>query len=98
LHDYNSISILKFIEKMESSKLFYRKLYSYSMEITLNPLKKMMKRAGAKRAGNDAAVELGKLMEERALRICKRAKKLAEFSGRRTVMRKDIRLAAKHDE
>lgn len=68
------------------------------MEITLNPLKKMMKRAGAKRAGNEAAFELGKLMEERAVKICKKAKRLSEFSDRKTVMRKDIRLAEKHIE
>ena len=64
----------------------------------MNPLKKMMKKAGARRAGSDAALELGKLMEERAIKICKKAKKLSEFSSRRTVMRKDIRLAMKHSD
>lgn len=68
------------------------------MELTVNPLKKIMKKAGAKRAGNEAATELGKLMEERAIKICKKAKKLSEFSDRRTVMRKDIRIAERHTE
>lgn len=65
------------------------------MELTLNPLRKMLKRAGARRVSDDAALELGRLMEERAVEISKRAEKLAKFSKRRTVMKKDIRMAAK---
>jgi histone H3/H4 len=65
------------------------------MELTLNPVRKMIKKSGAKRVSDGAAEELARLMEERALGICGKAKKLAEFSGRSTVMKKDIRLAAR---
>lgn len=66
------------------------------MELTLNPLRKMIKKAGAKRVSDEAALELGKLMEERAEKICKKADKLSKFSKRRTVMKKDIRMAARN--
>lgn len=65
------------------------------MELTLNPLRKIIKKAGAKRVSDEAALELGKLMEERAMEICRKSEKLAKFSKRRTVMKKDIRMAAK---
>lgn len=68
------------------------------MELTINPIRKMIKKAGAKRVSDDAAEELGRIMEERAIEICKRAQKLAELSKRSTVLRKDIKAAAKDFE
>ena len=58
----------------------------------------MFKTAGGKRISDDAAEELGKLMEERATQIVKEAHRLSEHAGRRTVMRADIRLAVKNLE
>lgn len=65
------------------------------MELTLNPIRKMIKKAGARRVSDEAALELGRLMEDRAMEICRKAEKLSKFSKRSTVMKKDIRMAAK---
>ena len=68
------------------------------MELTLQPLRNMIKKAGGKRVSDKAAEELGKLMEERAAQIAKEAQRLGEHGGRRTVMRRDIKLAKKNLE
>jgi histone H3/H4 len=65
------------------------------MELTLQPLRRIFKRAGAKRVSDDAALELGRIMEDRAKRILSEAKQLSEHAGRRTVMRSDIKMAKK---
>lgn len=65
------------------------------MILTLNPIKKLIKKAGAKRVSVEATKELASILEKDAIKICKRAKKLAKLAGRRTVMKKDIKLAAK---
>jgi len=66
------------------------------MEFTLQPLRKIFKRAGAKRVGDRAAIELGAVLEKRAKTILEEAKHLSEHSGRRTVMRKDVKMAKKN--
>ena len=68
------------------------------MELTLQPLRRMFKRAGAKRVSDDAAEELGKLMEEEAAQIAGEAERLSKHAGRRTVMRRDIKMAKKNLE
>ena len=65
------------------------------MELTLQPLRKLIKRAGAKRVGDKAAEELGKFLEERTKILLLEAKRLSEHSGRRTVMKRDVRAARK---
>lgn len=65
------------------------------MILTLNPIKKLIKRSGAKRVSADAVEELAKILESDAIKICKRAQKLAKLAGRKTVMKKDIKLAVK---
>jgi len=65
------------------------------MTMSLNPIKKLIKRVGAKRVSEDATRELAEILEKNAIKICKRANKLAKLAGRKTVMRKDIKLAAK---
>jgi len=65
------------------------------MILTLNPIKKLIKRCGAKRVSRDATKELAYILEKKAIKICERANKLAKLAGRKTVMKKDIRLAAK---
>lgn len=67
------------------------------MELTLQPLRRMFMRAGAKRVSNSAAEELGALIEARVKEISAEAQKLSRHAGRRTVMRRDIKLAAKHE-
>ncbi len=63
--------------------------------ITLAPLRRMMKRAGAKRVSDDAARELSIILEEKAKMLVLEGKKIATHSGRRTVMKHDIKLARK---
>ena len=65
------------------------------MELTLQPIRRLFKTAGAKRVSNKAARELAKILEERAKLIAMEAKKISEHSGRRTVLKRDIKLARK---
>ena len=65
------------------------------MELTLQPLRKLLKRAGAKRVADKAAEELGKVLEERTKILLLEAKRLSEHAGRRTVMKRDVRAARK---
>ncbi len=63
--------------------------------ITLAPLRTLMKKAGAKRVSDSATAEMAMLLERKAAKIASEAHKLAEHSGRRTVMQEDIKMAAK---
>ena len=63
--------------------------------ITLAPLRRMIKRSGAKRVSDDAARELAIALEEKAKLLVTEGKKIAEHSGRRTIMKGDIKLARK---
>ena len=65
------------------------------MELTLQPLRKLLKRAGGKRVSDKAAGELGKVLEERTKILLLEAKRLSEHAGRRTVMKRDVRAARK---
>lgn len=65
------------------------------MELTLQPLRKLIKKAGAKRVSDKAAAELGLVLEEKAKVLLHEAKRLSEHSGRRTVMKRDVRAARK---
>ena len=65
------------------------------VEIPLTTVARVMKKAGARRVGQDAALAMAELVEERALVIATEAVKLAEHAGRKTVRDVDIRLAAK---
>jgi histone H3/H4 len=65
------------------------------MELTIAPIKKIIKKAGGKRVSNKAAYKLAEVLEGKGIEICKKAEKLAKMDKRRTVMKKDIKLAAK---
>jgi len=65
------------------------------MELTLQPIRRLFKASGAKRVSNKAATELAKILEERTKLIAAEAKKISEHSGRRTVLRRDIKMARK---
>jgi len=66
-----------------------------SMPFTLQPLRNIFRRAGAKRVSDAAAIELGGVLEKRSAELLKEAQRLALHSNRRTVMRKDIKMAKK---
>ena len=67
-------------------------------ELTKETTRRLLKRAGAKRVSDKAAEELAKILDERAKLIAGEARKLSEHAGRRTVLRKDIKMARKHVE
>ena len=64
-------------------------------ELTINPIRKLFVRVGAKRVSDKAAIELARIIEEKAKLVAIEAEKLSVHSGRRTVMKRDIRLARK---
>lgn len=64
-------------------------------EITIEPLRRIMKSAGARRVSDSAALELSLALEQKALRLLEEANRLSKHAGRRTVMKQDVRLARK---
>ena len=62
-------------------------------KIKVAPMHKLIKRAGAERVGNDAAVALGKALDEIGVKIAKEAIDFAHHAGRTTVKAKDIEIA-----
>jgi histone H3/H4 len=80
----------------KSNLLFSAIVNVINMEFTLQPLRRLFKRAGAKRVSDKAALELGHILESRAKEILSESKRLSEHSGRRTVMREDVKMARKH--
>jgi histone H3/H4 len=65
------------------------------MKLSLAPIARIIKSAGAERAGKDSKVYLASLLEEYAGKIASEAVKLCEYAGRETVSADDIRLAAR---
>jgi len=61
--------------------------------LTIEPLRRLFKKAGAKRVSDEAAKELAKVLEEKAKLVAAEAQKLSEISGRRTILKKDIKMA-----
>ena len=64
--------------------------------LTKETVRRFLKRAGAKRVSDKAAEELAKVLDERAKALASEAKKLAEHSKRRTVLRRDVKMAKKN--
>ena len=54
-------------------------------------IKRLLKKAGAKRVGKDAIKKLKRILEEKGLLIARKAVKNAEYSGRKSVRAKDIK-------
>jgi histone H3/H4 len=64
-------------------------------ELSTAAIHRLIKKAGAERVGDDAVRELGKVVEDIALRISKEAIELASHAGRKTIKVEDIQLATK---
>lgn len=64
-------------------------------ELTLEPIKRIMLKSGAKRVSEKAVIELSNILESESRKILLEAKKLSEHAGRKTVMKEDIRMAHK---
>lgn len=66
-----------------------------SNELSLAPIHRLIKKAGAMRASEDAAEELRRILEDLGTAIAKEALSLAQYAGRRTVRREDVERAAR---
>lgn len=64
-------------------------------EFTVETMRTLFKRAGAKRVSDKAAEELGKVVAERARAVALEAKRLAEHANRSTVLKRDVKHALK---
>lgn len=65
------------------------------MGFTVEPIRRLFKRAGAKRVSDRAAEAMARHLEEQTRLVVTEAKKISEHSQRRTVMKRDIKLAGK---
>jgi histone H3/H4 len=63
--------------------------------IPLAPIDRLIRKAGAERVSESAAMELGEVLEELGIEIATIGKELSEFAGRKTVTRRDVKLAFK---
>jgi len=64
-------------------------------ELPIAAIDRLIRKAGAERVSEDAAVELSKILSEVATDISKQAIELARHAKRKTVTSEDIKLATK---
>lgn len=64
-------------------------------ELSIAPMHRICKKAGAARVSESAAKELAKELEEIGIKIAKEANRLALHTGRKTVQGKDIKEATR---
>lgn len=62
----------------------------YGYQIPKEVLKRMIKDAGADRVSEDAAIELGRILESISEEISDNAKLLANHAGRSTIRSEDV--------
>ncbi len=60
-----------------------------------NTFKKILESQGASRISKDAAVELARITEEELAKVIRVASEYASHSGRKTIMKEDVRRALK---
>ena len=65
------------------------------LEISVAPMHRLCKKAGADRVSEQAAKELAKVLEEVGVKIAKEALDYAVHSRRKTVKAEDIEIAAR---
>ena len=65
------------------------------LEISVAPMNRLCKKAGAKRVSEEGAKELGKVLEGIGFRIAKEALDYSTHAGRKTIKAEDIEIAAR---
>ncbi len=63
--------------------------------ITMQPVRRLFLKAGAKRVSDKAALLLAGIIEEKASALVREAEKLSRHAGRKTVLKSDIKLVRK---
>lgn len=66
-------------------------------ELPIAAIKRIAKKSGAERIGNDAAEVLSKKAEAYIESLAKKAATLSDHAGRKTVKPEDIEMAMKYD-
>ena len=66
---------------------------SYEPNLSLEAMRRLCRRAGAKRVGRSAAMELARILDEIGVELAREAIGHAMHAGRRTVRAKDIKAA-----
>jgi histone H3/H4 len=61
--------------------------------LPLAPVERIIRKAGAERVGQDAGIELAKVLEDYGLEVSREAIMMANHAHRTTVKEEDIRLA-----
>lgn len=64
-------------------------------ELPLSPIERIIKKAGAARVSEGAAIKLREVLEEKAIEIAKQANSYALHAKRKTIKAEDIVLANK---
>ena len=62
-------------------------------DLPIAPVDRLIRKAGASRVSEEAAVEMTKILEQKAIEIAKKANLLAHHAGRKTIISEDIQLA-----
>jgi DNA-binding protein len=67
----------------------------HELEISMAPMHRLCKKAGADRVSEAGARELERVLEELGVKIAKEALDYARHSGRKTIKAKDIEIATR---
>lgn len=62
-------------------------------DLPIAPVDRLIRKAGAMRVSEDAAIAMVKVLEETAIEVAKKATMFANHAGRKTVVSEDIQLA-----
>ncbi len=65
------------------------------LEISVAPMIRLCKKAGAKRVSGEAAKELARVLDEIGVKIAKEAWDYATYAGRKTIKAEDIEIAVR---
>jgi histone H3/H4 len=65
------------------------------LELSVAPMHRLCKKAGAERVSETAAKELAKALQELGIKIAKEALSYAMHAGRKTIKAEDIEIAAR---